>query len=255
MPEVRSSRATGTWSPDGRVAKADAVSADFPALWEQMTRASFARFQTFLGMPGNPVERSDRYNLANEAPEVVRAHHLANDTMGFAQYQSRVRDLTPRPQLLPAGSHPFASPYVQRNTSMMFSVAEYGHLLMSDFLLGGGKIETMEFRSPADLATLKEKVVINCTGYGARALWKDESIVPVRGQIAWLIPQPEVNYGISYRNVTMLSRHDGIVIQQTGESEAWGWNDANETPDRAEAETALASIADAFDHMRPPRLG
>ena len=43
--------------------------------------------------------------------------------------------------------------------------------------------------TPADLAVLKQKVVVNCTGYGARALWKDESIVPVRGQIAWLIPR------------------------------------------------------------------
>ena len=34
--------------------------------------------------------------------------------------------------------------------------------------------------------------MINCPGYGARALWKDESIIPVRGQIAWLIPQREV---------------------------------------------------------------
>ena len=48
--------------------------------------------------------------------------------------------------------------------------------------------------TPADLSQLPQKVIINCTGYGARALWQDESIVPVRGQIAWLIPQPEVNY-------------------------------------------------------------
>src|SRR5579862_6906031 len=41
---------------------------------------------------------------------------------------------------------------------------------------------------------------------GARALWKDESIVPVCGQIAWLIPQPDVTYGVYYRNVNILAR-------------------------------------------------
>ena len=51
------------------------------------------------------------------------------------------------------------------------------------------------------MTQLKEKVVINCPGYAARELWNDDSIVPVRGQIAWLIPQPEVNYGFNYKNI------------------------------------------------------
>ena len=63
------------------------------------------------------------------------------------------------------------------------------------------------------LASLKEKVVINCPGYAARALWKDESVVPVRGQIAWLIPQPEVDYGVVYDGVNVVPRRDGIVLQ------------------------------------------
>jgi glycine/D-amino acid oxidase-like deaminating enzyme len=117
---------------------------------------------------------------------------------------------------------------------------------MAEFQMAGGRIETMEFHTPADIARLRQKAVIDCTGYGARALWKDESVVPVRGQIAWLIPQPEVNYGVVYDNVTMLARRDGVVIQQTGPDEGWGYNDPNETPDRAEAETALAAIARAY---------
>ena len=55
--------------------------------------------------------------------------------------------------------------------------------------------------------------MINCPGYGARALCSDESVTPVRGQIGWLIPQPEVNYGLYYSGVSMLSRRDGIVVQ------------------------------------------
>ena len=87
---------------------------------------------------------------------------------------------------------------------------------MTDFLLEGGKIERVELHSPSDLNQLAQKVVINATGYGARDLFKDESIVPVRGQIAWLIPQPEVNYGVIYKNVNVLSRRDGIVVQDGG---------------------------------------
>src|SRR5262249_7184334 len=64
-PEVRSARATGTWSPDSRIALANSVSADFPALWEKMCRYSFHTYESYLGMAGNPVEWTDRYVLSD----------------------------------------------------------------------------------------------------------------------------------------------------------------------------------------------
>ena len=42
-------------------------------------------------------------------------------------------------------------------------------------------------------AALPERTIVNCTGYGARALFGDELLIPVRGQIARLVPQPEVD--------------------------------------------------------------
>jgi D-amino-acid oxidase len=39
--EARSARATGTLSPDSRIALTTAVTRDFPALWEKMCRKSF----------------------------------------------------------------------------------------------------------------------------------------------------------------------------------------------------------------------
>lgn len=251
--ETRSARATGTWSPDSRIALGSAASPEFPALWEQMCRASFKTYHSYLGLPGSPVEWTDRYTLSDISPEEARARRHAEDTLGFAQYQDRVKDLTPRPQLLPAGAHPFPTAYVQRNSSLMFNVTALAHLLQTDFLLAGGKIETREFHAPGDLTALPQRVIINCTGYGARALWKDESIAPVRGQIAWLIPQPEVTYGLYFGNVTLLSRRDGVVMQYTGATEAAGFNLADETPDRAEAEAALGIMTDLYSRFRPSR--
>ena len=81
------------------------------------------------------------------------------------------------------------------------------------------------------------------------SLWKDESIVPVRGQIAWLIPQPEVNYGVSYKNVNVLARRDGIVVQDGGIGEMEGYNDTNEQPDRAAAESAVHVVTELYERM------
>jgi len=249
-PEVRSARATGSWTPDSRIALTNAASPDFPALWERMCRYSFHTYESYLGMAGNPVEYTDRYTLSDTPPDELKANLRRDDTLGFAHYQDRVRDLTPRQQDLPRRSHPFPTRYAQRTSSLTFNIAGYSRQLVNDFLVDGGKIERLELHSPAELKQLPQKVTINATGYGARALWNDDSIVPVRGQIAWLIPQPEVNYGVFYKNVYMLARRDGIVVQDAGKlGEMEGYNDANEVPDRAAAESAVQVVAELYGHM------
>lgn len=249
-PDVRSARATGSWTPDSRIALANSVSADFPALWEKMCRTSFHTYESYLGVAGNPVEWTDRYSLTDRSrAEINASAPEAKDPMEFARYQDRVTDLTPRTREYPPGTHPFPTRYARRSSALTFNVAGYSRQLVNDFFVEGGKFEHVEFHSPSDLMQLRQKVVINCTGYGARALWKDESIVPVRGQIAWLIPQPEVNYGVQYKNLFILGRRDGIVVQNVGTSDMEGYNDSNETPDRAAAEKAVGIAAELFDKM------
>jgi D-amino-acid oxidase len=249
-PDVRSSRATGSWTPDSRIALTNSVSSDFPALWEKMARKSFHIYESYLGLAGNPVEWTDRYMLSDDSPAGVRANRSQADALDFARYQDRIADLTPRFHELPPGTHPFPTRYATWNTSLMFNIAGYARQLMNDFLIGGGKIETTEFHSPSELSRLNQKVVINATGYGARALWGDESIVPVRGQIAWLIPQPEVNYGVIYKNINILGRRDGIVVQYFGGGDMYGYNDANENPDRPAAEESVRMVAELYQRMR-----
>jgi hypothetical protein len=248
-PDVRSSRATGSWTPDSRIALTSAVTSDFPALCERMCRKSFHTYENFLGLAGNPVEWTDRYALSDSSPAERHARARSADELPFAHYQNRVADLIPDAEELPPGIHPFPTRYASRSSSLTFNIAAYSRQLITDFLLAGGKIERAEFHAPAELSQLPQKVIINATGYGARALWKDESIVPVRGQIAWLIPQPEVNYGVSYRNVHVLGRRDGIVVQDAGRGEMEGYNDANEEPDRRQAEGAVSVIAELYERM------
>lgn len=250
LADTRSSRATGTWSPDSRIAAEGETPAGFADLWEAMCRTSFRGFQNYVGLAGSPVEWSERYSLSEDGPSEP-AHAPDNGAPRFLSLIDRVRDITPKQTPVPAGENPFPIAHVRRGASLQFNVTEYAHVLMSDFLLAGGRIETRVFNAPGELTALKEPVIVNCTGYGARALWKDESIIPVRGQIAWLIPQPELNYGLYYRHISVLPRRDGIVVQQVGGSEAYGWGDDREVPDLAEARTAVTTIADLFARMAP----
>ena len=242
-PNVRSSLATGLFTPDSRICLDGHDTPAFRDLWDGMCRTSFQTYQTYLGMPGDPIEWIDLYHLSNPnapaaAPEsTVKFAELERDSIG---------DWRPARVELGDAENPFPGRRVRRATNMMFNITEYAHLLMSDFFQAGGHIETREFHSPADLAVLPEKTLINCTGYGARALFSDQSVIPVRGQLARLIPQPEVNYGLTYDYVSLVPRRDGLVVQAFGADEGVGYGDDSTEPDRAEAEHAVATIASIF---------
>jgi glycine/D-amino acid oxidase-like deaminating enzyme len=248
-PDVRSSLATGLFTPDSRICLDGHDTPDFRKLWEEMCRTSFQTYQNYLGFADNPVEWIDIYHLSNPN---VQHQAGADGPVRFAELQrALVSDLGPAPVELTAGDNPFPAFHVRRSSNMMFNITEYAHLLFSDFLAAGGHIETREFHSPADFAALPEKTLINCTGYGARALFGDQSVVPVRGQLARLIPQPEVSYGLTYDNVGLVPRRDGLVVQAYGADEGVGYGDDTTAPDRAEAEQAVATIASVF----APSLG
>ena len=218
-----------------------------------MARFSFKTYRQYLGLPGTPVEWTDRYSLSDVSFEEERARTEKLDTLGFAHYNSRLTDLVPKPEDLPVGATPFPVKYVRRSEGMQFNIPNYSHTLMSDFLAAGGKFVRKEFHAPNDLTQLSEKVVINCPGYAAREWWNDNTITPVRGQIGWLIPQREVNYGLNYGGVSVISRPDGIVLQDTSGGEVKGYNDSSELANRAEADHAVSVVADLFSRFS--RLG
>jgi glycine/D-amino acid oxidase-like deaminating enzyme len=243
-PNVRSSLATGVWSPDSRICLEQHATPAFKRVWESMARRSWQTYQTLLGLPGEPVEYIDEYFVSDAGASAPDRDSLTDGRPPFAKLEAELLgDLAPRPRDFPPGSHPFGARTLRGTSWMMFNISAYARLLVSDFLASGGKIEVVEFHSPADLGALRQKTLINATGYGARALFGDESVVPVRGQLAHLIPQPDIRYGLIYQNVSFVPRRDGLVFQVIGENDYYGFGDDTTVPDRAEAELAVSTIA------------
>jgi D-amino-acid oxidase len=249
LPLTTSARATGEWTPDSRIALADAAAPGFAAVWEEMARTAFKAHRDYLGLPGTPVEWIDHYSVAGETPPSDSGGTPPG--LAFAEYSKSIADLTPKWRRVPAGATPFRAASVARSEIMIFNIADYGHTLLNDFFIAGGQFRQAAFQAPGQIAALGKKVAINCTGYGARALWKDETLTPVRGQIARLIPQPDVRYGLTYRQVIAVPRRDGIVVQSLEGGDMKGYGDTNEAPDRAEAEQAVTTLAELFQPARP----
>ena len=93
---------------------------------------------------------------------------------------------------------------------------------------------------------LAEPVLVNCTGYGAKALWGADELVPVRGQINWMPAQPNAGYGLYFQDVYVLSRGDGLVVQYTGPTDDYGYGVDDETPDPDEMRRAVRTVAPLF---------
>jgi len=246
-PNVRSSLASGLWTPDSRICLEEHATPAFKQMWAGMARQSFQTYQTLLGLPGNPVEFIDDYFVSDEQITLGRRGPSTDTRPKFADLQRElIADLIPQSEDFGPGGHPLGGRFLRRNSLMMFNINAYARLLLADFVANSGRIEIAEFHTPDDLARLRERVLINATGYGSRALFGDESIVPVRGQLARMIPQPEINYGLFYKGVSFVPRRDGLVFQVVGDSDYYGFNDDSTIPDRAEAELAVNTIAGLY---------
>jgi glycine/D-amino acid oxidase-like deaminating enzyme len=244
-PDVRSSLATGLYTPDSRICLQEHATPAFKQTWERMARQSFQTYQTFLGLAGTPVEFIDSYSVSDEG--INRGPSEPDSRPAFAHLERELTgDLIPQGVDFQPGSHSLGQRRLRRFSQLMFNLTSYTRTLLEDFRASGGKIEIAEFRAPAEFERLRERTLINATGYGARALFGDQSLVPVRGQLTRMIPQVDVNYGLYYRNVGFVPRRDGLIFQVLGENEYYGYNDDTEVPDRAEGERAVNTIASLF---------
>ena len=243
-PDVRSANASGVWSPDSRVCTAEHSTPEFERRWEAMARRSFHLYQNLLGLPGDPIEWRDGYVLS-DVPFGPRESHDDPEPAYPNLEQRLLGDIRPRSRMLTADQHPFAVPYVRRYTQMVFNISAYSHLLIDDFQRAGGEIVTRSFDHPREFGSLREATIVNATGYGARALLGDESIIPVRGQTARLVPQAGVAYGLQYagHNLFVVPRRDGILVQAQAEGD---FGNADVTPDRKASEDAVARLAALF---------
>jgi glycine/D-amino acid oxidase-like deaminating enzyme len=246
-PEVLSTFATGNWSPNSRFCSLEFTTPELEQRWEEMARISYRTYSHLLGLPGDPIEWRDGYRLLDDASGPAGGHGVDGEP-AYPNLEQRIRDIGPRGELLGPGMHPFPMSNVIRYSNLVFNISSYFRLLVGDFLAAGGTIETRVFEKPGDLSRLREKTIVNCTGYGARALFGDESIVPVRGQLMRLIPQPEVTYGLNYDwHFYMLPRRDGILLQSQAPGD---FGNADTTPDRAAAERTVAELAALNDRIR-----
>lgn len=230
-PQTTSNIAGGQWSPVS-VADADRRSPAFDEQFVLASRFAYRYFQTLLG-PGYGVRWIENYFIGDDPPRPSWEREL-------------IVDLFPATRQLGPSEHPFPTRYARRVVTMLIEPHVYLSALTRDFLLQGGRIVVRAFSSADEIRELPEPVIMNCTGLGARTLFGDEELIPVKGQLTVLLPQPEVDYAlIGPPGLYMFPRSDGILLGGTFER---GVDSAE--PDPQQSERILSGHARLFGAMR-----
>jgi D-amino-acid oxidase len=154
-------------------------------------------------------------------------------------------DLFAEMHYLDASENPFPFPVVLQFDTMIIEPNRYLPAVMDDFHLAGGRIVVQEFHTVAELQAIPERVIVNCTGLGAKTLFGDEELTPIKGQITVLLPQPEIDYCTIPPDLYMFPRSDGILLGGTHERGVWSLG-----PDLQAKQRILSEHARIFQSMR-----
>ena len=132
--------------------------------------------------------------------------------------------------------------------------------LQDQFMAAGGTIETRTVQSLATVAD-EAKLLVNCSGVGARDLAHDEAVYPIRGQ-TMLIDAPHIGEGYMDDSevVHIFPRADGVLIGGIKWAQDWEQRIDPEISSaivekcaRIEPSVADAKVLRQFSGLRPGR--
>jgi hypothetical protein len=116
--------------------------------------------------------------------------------------------------------------------------------LVSDLNGRGVPLRTKTFHSMSEVFSdpeISQKVVVNCTGLGAREICNDKKVHAVKGQLVMLPPQPELDYLFCAPGY-LFPRQDAVVVGGTEETEF-----TDDKPDIKRCKIVLAHVRQAFE--------
>jgi D-amino-acid oxidase len=200
-PDTTSNIAGGQFYPFGHYDAAQATR-EWRAQFLAAVEYSWRRFQIMVG---------DDYGI----------RWLPTFSEPSGKLEQLLPTFPPAHRMLREGENPFPFDSVSSYDTLYVETGRFLRQLLRDVQIAGGRIQVMNFATPFDVALLRERLVFNCTGLGARALFGDTALRPARGQLAILLPQPEVRYAYTGRAGYMFPRADGVILGGTFELDEW----------------------------------
>ncbi|HKB90042.1 MAG TPA: FAD-dependent oxidoreductase [Opitutaceae bacterium] len=226
-PYVTSSFATAVWSPTATLVDEGKFTPEFKATFSRIARISHRNFQSLIGNPNYGVEYQPSYRCRDQPMDPILPDYIGSDIL----------DLNGETVDVPEGSTPFRYKYVQSIYGMRFQVPRYLSAMLDDFQIAGGKLVIREFKRIEDIDALPEKVVVNAMGLGTKALFKDDELMPIRGQLTHLVPQPGLDYRLGTEGLSFHPRADAVSCGGSTIPNVW-----DTAPDKSETARVIDGL-------------
>ncbi len=159
-------------------------------------------------------------------------------------------DLVPRTQL---NQLPFApmNPPGWKYSTLLVEPPIFLAKLQRELKKRGVKFVQREFFAAAHVRDLAQDIIINCTGAGSHAIWRDPDLTPIKGQLVLLPAQPRLQYLFSGTGY-VFPRADCTVI---GGTEETSFTDDNPDPQRcADMVAHLKKVFAGTEKLAPEYL-
>jgi len=257
-PYTTSNMSLAGFTPTTALIDKEHRSPAWDAQFLRVAELSYRELQLMVGRSYG-VYWMDAYNATNDATGAGGGRGGGGGGRGNYATDAELLPDSLRPnrtrEILGPGEHPFPTKYATRTLALSIEPSIYLDALVRDFLFFGGRIVIRKFDTPRDLALLSEPIVVNCTGLGSFTLFDDKELMPVKGQLTALVPQPEVDYRASGMtaggvNATMNSRRDGIIVGNLQDPGNWSLE-----PDEDVRQRNVNAAIEFFSAMRPPAPG
>lgn len=248
-PNVTSNMSLAGFTPSSGLVVTDRRTSEWDAQYKRAYDISYRQLQLMAGNPISGVSWLDNYSLTDREPGAPAPPATPPGRAPLPDGAETEREV------FGPGEHPFDTKYAIRSPQIRIEPNIYLDALMRDVVLFGGRIVVRKFDTPRDLMSLGEPIVVNCSGLGARDLFGDQELVPLKGQLTVLVPQDEVNYHTNgglhtppvpgQLGIHMMSRRDGIILGGTSQRDVWTLE-----PDEAERKRVVESHMAVFAAMK-----
>lgn len=243
-PETTSNMSLASWTPTSGLVDDERRTPAWDRQFRTAARSAYVELQLLVGR-GYGVSWLDGYTLHDNPPGGGGPGDGERAPLLPAELRTGSTTIGP-------GEHPFPTRYATLRPSLRIEPSLYLDRLVSDVRAAGGRVVIRRFRARRDLAALEEPIVVNCTGLGARDLFGDRELTPLKGQLTLLMPQDEVDYstfGSALPSaggfVHMSPRSDGIALGGTSVEGDWSME-----PDEEARRRIVEAHVDLFARMR-----
>jgi D-amino-acid oxidase len=243
-PDTTSNMSLAGFTPTSAVVQMDRRTPEWDAQFRDVVTIAYRQLQLLVGR-GYGVSWLVNYSPIDDERAASGTNLLMPER------------LEPMPEVLQPGEHPFPTTFAARTPFLRIEPSIYLDAMMRDVALFGGRVVIRKFSERREIAALDEPVIVNCTGLGARELFGDQDVLPMKGQLTALVPQGEVDYATTgagrintdqpSAGLHMMPRSDGIILGGTRERDVWTME-----PNEEELKRVIDGHRGFFDAMRRP---